>query len=73
MAQRAMDLITPNISARLGDIGYGVKGMDSWQSAHLLSSVAMAEYTTGTLRLQDTLPETFEQIAAGLGHGDPTS
>jgi hypothetical protein len=73
MAQRAIDLITPNISGRLEDIGYGVRGINSWESAHLLSSVAMAEYTTGTVRLQDTLPEIFEKIAAGLGHGDPTS
>jgi hypothetical protein len=73
MAQRAIDLITPNISTSLEDIGYGVKGMDSWESAHLLSGVAMAEFTSGTARLQDTLLEVFKQVATGLGHGDPTS
>jgi hypothetical protein len=73
MAQRAIDLISPNISGRPTDIGYGILGMDSWKSAHVLSGVAMAEYTTGAARLQDTLPGVFQQVAAGLGHGDPTS
>jgi hypothetical protein len=68
-----MDIIAPNISARLKDIGYGVKGMDSWESAHLLSGVVMAEYTAGTSRLRDTLVQVFKQVAAGLGHGDPAS
>jgi hypothetical protein len=68
IAQRAMDLIAQNLSV---SEGYGVKSLHCRDSAHVLCGVAMAEYTGGTVHLQDRLPDIFEQVAAGLGHGDP--
>jgi hypothetical protein len=70
MAQKAMDIIALNISTK---DGYGVAGMNSWESAYLLSGVAMAEYTTGARHLQVSLQSTLEQVAGGIGHGDPNA
>jgi hypothetical protein len=67
VSQRELDLIARNMSTSLG---YGVSGLDCWQAAHVLSGVGMAEYTTGTKRLQDNVTNILELVAAGLGHKD---
>jgi hypothetical protein len=67
IAQNAIDLLVQNVSVSKG---YGITGMDCWESAHVIGGMVMAEYTAGTNRLEDDMTKLLGTVAAGLGHGD---
>jgi hypothetical protein len=67
IAQTAIDLLVQNISV---SNGYGITGMNCWESAHVIGGMVMAEYTARTKRIEDEMTNLLETVAAGLGHGD---
>jgi hypothetical protein len=68
LAQQSIDfsVMAHNISTTLG---YGTTGFDSWESAHILGGVAMADYAAGTRMWEQGLTQVFPPVMAGLGHG----